>query len=72
MFEIHGERANAQIALDEPRRCVDIFVLSVVAEGIEPAFARFDLDDFCAVPGQQPTRIRTCIAGSEGENSDAF
>src|SRR6516165_841424 len=42
MFEIDAQGTDAEVALDEPRRRIDIFVLPIVAEGIEPAFAGFD------------------------------
>ncbi len=61
MFEIDAQRANAEIALDESRRRVDILVLSIMAESVEPAFAGLDFDDLGAVARQQPAGIRAGV-----------
>jgi hypothetical protein len=47
-------------------------VLPIVAKSIEPAFARFDLDHFRAVTGEQSSCIRAGITGGERHDTHAF
>src|SRR5687768_4657188 len=72
MFEIDGKRSDAEVALDEPRRRVDVLVLAVVTKGIEPALLRFDLDHLGAVAGEQAPGVRAGVPCRKSENANAF